>query len=109
MSRRRQILRRFPITLFVALSLWYMVGGTGGFRQVGTRIRRWFAPTPQEIRAEAAAAAAAPRATADLPVRQPRIRKGPLTDPLPLGRQLAVVGGLIVVTFGTMHVTGRKS
>jgi hypothetical protein len=47
MSRRRQILRRLPITLFVALSLWYMVGGTGGFGPAGTRIRRWFAPTPK--------------------------------------------------------------
>lgn len=96
------------MTVFVVLSLWYIVGGTGGVRQVGTRIRQWFAPTQQELQ-QAALAPAPPPIPASIPVRSALRQKPLLTDPLPLGEQLLIVGVIVTVALGAMYFTGRGS
>src|SRR4051812_24800887 len=106
MSSTRNFARRLPMTLFVALSVWYIVGGVHGFSHVGTRIRQWFAPTPLELQAQAAQA---PPPLVNVPIRTRKVQQAMLTDPLPVADQLMIVTAVIVVAFGFMYFTGRGS
>jgi hypothetical protein len=103
----RTILRRLPMTLFVAASAWYIVGGAQGFSHLGTRIRQWFAPTQQELQVQAAQAPPPP--VANVPIRTREFQQAMLTEPLPLADQVVIVSAIIVIAIGFMYFTGRGS
>lgn len=102
----RKILRRLPMTLFVAASAWYIIGGTQGLGHVRTRIRQWFAPTQQELQVQAAQA---PPPVVTGPIRIRKTEQAILTEPLPMVDQFLIVVTIIIVALGAMYFTGRGS
>lgn len=107
-SNTKVIARRLPMTVFVVLSVLYMIGGVGGLREAGSRIREWFAPTALELR-RPATESAAPVVPGELPAQPARLRNSPLSEPLPGRDQLLIVGGIIVAAVAFMFLTGRGS
>jgi hypothetical protein len=103
----RTILRRLPMTLFIAGSVWYIAGGAQGLRHVGTRIRQWFAPTQQELQVQRAQVSPLP--VLNVPIRTRELQQAMLTEPLPIADQILIVSAIIVIAIGFMYFTGRGS
>jgi hypothetical protein len=97
--------RRVIFIVLGLVAVIYIIGGADGFRTAGTRIRRWFAPSQQEIQRSAADTTTA----APLPTPPPvpaRLRNTPLTQPLSIPVQLGIVSGILVATLIAMYVSG---
>jgi hypothetical protein len=100
--------RRAIFIILGVVAVVYIAGGVDGFRMAGTRIRRWFAPSQQEI--QRSVADTTPVAPLPTPPPVPaRLRNTPLTQPLSLPVQLGFVGGIFVAALGAMYLTGRSS